>query len=170
MVTRPAGRTLWRASMGAYRQVGMQRKLGTTTCTAGTGIWRGPRLLGLSHFSSQFGLEWLWMASPIGLPACTLPGLRRWCRKQWPGLGHRLQLSRALVCSAAFSVKSCRKCMVKAVTCKHTALGKIVQAEQEGEHFPLQCYLLFSTDKACVMLSGKGKIFKGPRFTFTDQQ
>lgn len=44
-----------------------------------------------------------------------------------------------------------------------------MKAEQKGEHLPLHYCPLRSTDKACIMPSGKGKIFKGPRLIFTEQ-
>ena len=59
--------------------------------------------------------------------------------------------------------------MVNAMTRRHLTMERIMRAEPEGEHLPLQCYPLSSTDKACIMPSDKGKICKGPRFIFIDQ-
>lgn len=58
--------------------------------------------------------------------------------------------------------------MVKAMTCRHVALEKIVKAELEGEHL-LQCCPLSSIEKSFIIHLAKEKYLKGPDSFFIDQ-
>lgn len=118
---------------------------GTTAGTAMAGSWWGPLRQELSTLPCT-----VWSRVALGgqlhRTSCTRTSrAEEMCGKQWPELGCRLKLPGALGHTAAVWVESWRKYVVKTMTWRHLALETIMQAEQEGEHLPFQCYPLFST-------------------------